>query len=377
MKRYSAPVLLVCLAFCATQTGAAPEIPALKDVFKDDFVIGASLNPTQFNPSNAANPEVALIKQQFNAISPENCLKWRPVHPQPNQYNFRITDNYVDFGLKNNMFIVGHNLIWHNATPDWVFENESGGQVDRDTLIKRMHDHISTVVGRYKGKIKGWDVVNEAVMDDGSLRTNRWYQIIGEDYLIKAYQFAHEADPDVQLYYNDYSVEIPAKRAGVIRLIKKLQAAGIPLYGVGDQGHYKILWPPTNAISKTIDEFAALGIKVMITELDVSVLPTAPGTEEQQMMIDVRKHPSLNPYTNGLPDAVQQELARRYADLFTVFLQHRSQITRVTFWNVADRSSWLNGMPVRRRTDYPLLFDRECQPKPAFYSVLEVAKQIK
>ena len=191
--------------------------PALRDVFQQEFLIGAALNASQFTPSEKENGEVALIKRQFNSITPENALKWGEIHPEPNRYNFGPADNYVDFGVKNKMFIIGHNLIWHNQTPRWVFEDEQGHPVDRDTLLQRMREHILTVVSRYKGKIKGWDVINEAVNDDGSLRQSNWLKIIGEDYLVKAYQFAHEADPDAQLYYNEYSMETRPKAPGSSR----------------------------------------------------------------------------------------------------------------------------------------------------------------
>ncbi len=375
IKRCLAPFLLAALASCATHKNAASEHPVLKDVFKDDFLVGAAIAPAQFTPSVKESAETAMVKEQFNTISPENVLKWGAVHPSLNRYNFTRADAYVNFGVSNHMFIVGHNLIWHNATPRWVFEDEAGKPLGRDALIQRMHDHISTVVGRYKGRIKGWDVVNEALDWDGSLRTNRWLQIIGEDYLVKAYQFAHEADPDLQLYYNEFNMEYLTKRAGAVRLIKKLQAAGIPLTAVGIQAHYRLNWPPTKVLGQTIDELSALGVKIMITELDVTVLPGARGSEEAQRLIDIRTRPELNPYTNGLPESVQQALTHRYADLFTEFLKHRRQITRVTFWCATDRDSWLNNWPIPGRTDYPLLFDRQCQPKPAFYSVIAVGEK--
>jgi endo-1,4-beta-xylanase len=348
--------------------------PALKDVFKNDFLIGAALNASQFTPSDKENGAVALIKQQFNSISPEDVLKWASIHPQLHHYDFGPGDHYVAFGIENKMFIIGHNLIWHNQTPAWVFENDSGAPVDRDTLLERMRDHIFTVVGRYKGKIKGWDVVNEALDEDGSLRASRWLKIIGEDYLVKAYQFAHEADPEAQLYYNDYSMENVPKRAGAIALIKKLQAAGIPLAAVGIQGHYKTNWPTRLELGQTIDDFSALGVKVMITELDVDLLPGASRSQTAEVTMNFQGNSALNPYATGLPDSMQQALARRYADLFSEFVKHRAQITRVTFWGVTDGDSWLNRWPIHGRTSYPLLFDRNCRPKPAFDAVIAVGK---
>jgi endo-1,4-beta-xylanase len=229
------------------------------------------------------------------------------------------------------------------------------------------------VVGRYKGKIGGWDVVNEAVEDDGTLRKSEWEKIIGPDYILKAYQFAHEADPQAQLYYNDYSLENPAKRAGAIALIKKLQAAGIPIAGVGLQGHYKMDWPTPAALDETIKAFSKLGVKVMITELDLDMLPPATSSQAAEVSMNFALQAKLNPYTNGLPDSMQQALTKRYADLFKVFLANNDSITRVTFWGVTDADSWLNYWPVKGRTAYPLLFDRNCRPKPAFDAVIQAA----
>jgi endo-1,4-beta-xylanase len=370
MKNY--PVIpFVCLFMsCAVMNSPGREEPALKDVFKEDFLIGAAINETQFSGPADGNCELALIKKHFNTITPENVLKWESIHPVPDRYNFGPGDRYVEFGVKNGMFIIGHNLIWHNQTPSWVFKDAKGAPLGRDALLQRMHDHISTVVGRYKGKIKGWDVVNEAVNEDGTMRKSSWLKIIGDDYLLKAFQFAHEADPDAQLYYNEYSVENAAKRAGAVALIKKLQAQGAPITGVGIQGHYKMDWPAPRDVEDTINAFANLGLKVMITELDVDVLPTATGSRAADIGMNFRLRAEENPYTNGLPAAVQQALAARYSGLFKIFVKHRDQITRVTFWGVTDADSWLNDWPVRGRTDYPLLFGRGCGTKPAFDAVI-------
>lgn len=344
----------------------------LKATFKNDFLVGAALNESQFSGQNAA--EAALVKAQFNCISPENCLKWASVHPGPGKFDFKIADQYVAFGEKNHMFIIGHNLIWHEQTPAWVFQDDNGNPISRDALIARMRKHIFTVVGRYKGKIGGWDVVNEALNEDGTLRKSDWEKIIGDDYLIDAYKFAHEADPKMQLYYNDYSLENAPKRNGAIALIKKLQAAGIPIYAVGLQGHYKMDWPTTNQLDETIKDFSRLGIKVMISELDIDLLPPATHSMGADVSMNFALQAKLNPYTNGLPASVQKKLAQRYSDLFKTFVANRNEITRVTFWGVTDGDSWLNNWPVRGRKSYPLLFDRDCKPKPAFEAVLKTAK---
>jgi endo-1,4-beta-xylanase len=345
----------------------------LKDAFKDDFRIGASLNKAQFEGQDARGD--SIIVAQFNTITPESALKWGPLHPKPDQYDFSAADAYVAFGEKYKMWIVGHCLVWHAQTPSWVFEESPGKPVSREVLLERMHEHIRTVVGRYKGRIAGWDVVNEALNDDGTFRQSRWMQIIGEDYVAKAFQFAHEADPSAELYYNDFDLEIPTKRQGAIALIRKLQAQGIPVKAVGMQDHVRLDWPGIAEEAETIEAFAKLGVKVNITELDVDVLPAV----NKELMADVSKSiastPALNPYADGLPANVQQELAKRYEDLFRVFVKHREAITRVTFWCVTNGDSWLNNWPVRGRTSYPLLFDRSGQPTPAYASVLKVAEE--
>ena len=373
MKKNPLFPALVMLLGSLLATGIQAQ-PALKEAFKDDFLIGVALNESQFTGPNAR--EAALAKAQFNSISPENVLKWESVHPGPDRYNFGPADSYVEFGLKNNMFIIGHNLIWHQQTPKWVFQDDKGNPISRDALLERMHNHILAVVGRYKGKVGGWDVVNEALNEDGTLRQSPWEKIIGDDYLLKAYQFAKEADPNVQLYYNDYSLENVSKREGAIALVKKLQAAGIPIAGVGLQGHYNLTWPTTNQLDETIKAFSKLGVKVMVTELDMDVLPPATRSQAAEVSMNFALRAELNPYTNGLPASVQQNLANRYADLFKVFVANRGVVARVTFWGVTDADSWRNDWPVKGRTAYPLLFNRDCQPKPAFDAIIKTGSHL-
>jgi endo-1,4-beta-xylanase len=360
-------LLLLAFSLLAAEQAA----PALKDAFKGSFLIGAALNPGEFTESAAR--DAALVKAQFDSITPENVLKWQMVHPEPDRYDFDLPDKYVAFGEKNHMFVVGHALVWHHQTPKWVFEDGKGNPVDRETLLKRMREHIRTAVGRYKGRVNGWDVVNEALNDDGTLRQTPWLKIIGEEYIAKAFGYVHEADPKAELYYNDYSLENEAKRNGAIELVRKLGAQGVPVTGVGLQGHYRIDWPPVDQLDAAIAAFAKLGVKVMITELDVDVLPPAMAYRGADISLNAALQPKLNPYTTGLPDSVQQALAKRYADLFAVFLKHRGVLSRVTFWGVTDASSWLNNWPVPGRTNYPLLFDRDGRPKPAFDAVIGAA----
>jgi endo-1,4-beta-xylanase len=371
----AAAVLLTAACARPRPYATSPDAPRLKDVFKSDFLVGAAVAPAQFTERDSQG--AAIVKAQFNAISPENVLKWEVVHPQPGAYDFSGADAYVAFGRRNGMFVLGHTLVWHSQTPRWVFgDDDQGRPLSRDALLARMRDHIQTVVGRYKGRVNGWDVVNEALAEDGTLRQSPWLKIIGEDYIAMAFRIAHEADPAAELYYNDYSLERPAKRAGALALIARLLAQGIPVKAVGMQGHQKLLCPTFAAEDSTITAFRALGVHVNISELDVDILPSATPNCWDDSAHYSRSRDGLDPYPAELPDSAQRMLADRYAGMFAVFLQHRDVIDRVTFWGVSDRGSWLNDWPIRGRTNYPLLFDRDGRLKPAFEAVLDTARAL-
>ena len=367
MRRFLVSAVLTLTALGA----ASAQQPTLKQAYDGCFVVGAALNPSQF--TGKSEKEAALVKAQFNSTTPENVLKWEAIHPEPDKYNFGPADQYVDFGQKNHMFVIGHTLVWHHQTPKWVFEDANGKPLTRKALLKRLQDHITTVVGRYKGRVNGWDVVNEVIDEDGSLRKSPWYTIIGPDYIEKAFEYAHKADPQAQLYYNDYNLEIEAKRKGALELVKKLKAKHVPITGVGLQDHVNLDTPTTDQINATIEDFSKLGVKVMITELDVTVLPWPTPQQTADPSVRVASNPKLNPYPDGLPDSVQQQLAKRYGDLFHAYASHCGVVTRVTVWGVSDKGSWRNGWPIPGRTDYPLLFDRNDEPKPAFNAVIEAA----
>jgi endo-1,4-beta-xylanase len=351
--------------------------PVLKDVFKDDFYIGAALSLNQISGNEPDS--VALVEKHFNSITPENILKWEEVHPEPDKYNFDAADRYVALGEKNKMHIVGHTLIWFYQTPDWVFRDESGKPLSREALLKRMKEHIFTVVGRYKGRIHGWDVVNEAIASDGSFRKCKWFDIIGEDYVLKAFEYARQADPNAKLYYNEYDLEKQPKREAVLQLIRNLQSKGVRIDGIGIQGHWFLNYPEIKELETCIIDLAKSGIKVMVTEMDIGILPFYPVDSK---LVDIssfdpemqKKH---NPYPDGLPDSVQKDLADRYASIFSLFHRHRDKISRVTFWGVHDGQSWRSYMPISGRTDYPLLFDRNCMPKPAFDAVVKTIQSKK
>lgn len=364
---------------CTFAAGMSPAILAqtsLKDAFKNYFLIGAALNSGHFTETDAV--EATLVKQQFNAITPENDMKWERIHPRPDAgpagFNFETADKFVEFGEKNGMFIIGHCLVWHSQVPRWVFRDSEGKPLDRASLLQRMREHIFTVVGRYKGRVDGWDVVNEALNEDGTLRKSPWFNIIGADYIARAFEYAQEADPDAELYYNDYNLEYEAKRNGAVELVRKLKQQGIKITAIGTQSHHKLKQPSLRQIKDTVKAFKELGVKVAITELDVDVLPAVTFRPTADVSARAKAGPESNPYVDGLPAEMQQALAERYKDIFAIYLKYKDVITRVTFWGVTDRHSWLNYFPVGGRTNYPLLFDREGKPKPAYYAVIKEAE---
>ncbi len=372
MKLLTASILFSLLL---TAIPAELNSQTLKDAYKDYFLIGAAIS--DFQAAGKEPKAMELAAKQFNTITPENMLKWERVHPDPNKYNFDLPDKFVEFGQKNGMFIVGHTLVWHHQTPDWVFKDDKGNYLTRDELLVRLKEHISTVVGRYKGKIKGWDVVNEAVDEDGSLRKSKWLEIIGEDFIEKAFEFAHEADPDAELYYNDYNTWHKAKRDGIIKLIKKLLDKGIKIHGIGLQGHWGLDYPGLDELDESLKEYSATGLKIMITELDINILPTPDNYTGAEITKSFELQKKYNPYPDGLPDSMQTVLANRYAEIFRTFLKYNDSITRVTFWGIDDGHSWLNNWPIFGRTSYPLLFDRNLKPKPAFDAVIKIVNEMK
>jgi endo-1,4-beta-xylanase len=297
-----------------------------------------------------------LILTQFNSLTPENAMKMKPIHPEENTYNWKNADAIVDFAQAHHMRVRGHNLCWHQETPDWIIHDKDGKLVSKEVLLSRLKDHIYTVVKRYKGKLYAWDVVNEAVADGGDqpMRNSVWYQICGEDFIFKAFQYAHEADPKAVLFYNEYGTENPVKRERVYQLLKRMIDAGIPVNGIGLQAHWSIDDPTEDALITSIKRFSSLGLKVQITEMDVSVY-----TNKDKDVKDA-----------GFTPEREQKQADLYAMAFKVFREYKKYITGVTFWNVSDRGSWLDNFPVRGRKNYPLLFDQNLQPKKAYQGVV-------
>jgi endo-1,4-beta-xylanase len=405
--------LLTAALLAIAATARSADKPTLKDAYKDHFYVGVAINRTIATDTavradnvnrtvEMVQKDIAVVKEQFNQITPENDLKWLLIHPREGAagYYFDPADAFVNFGLSNNMYIVGHTLVWHAQTPNWVFAGTNpppavtdaspstvtgtnavgtnapgrrrfgggfgrvftGPRASREELLERMREHIHTVVGRYKGKIKAWDVVNEAIADNGTniLRNSLWLEIIGPDFIAKAFEYAHEADPDAILRYNDYGLENPAKRKKLIALIKSLQEKKVPVMAIGTQTHVSVSSPSFEALDQALTEIAVLGLPIHVTELDVN---SAQGGQ-RNIGADIANNTATT--QGGLVDDASQRLANQYANLFRAFLKHKDSVKMVTFWGVNDGVSW-------RANGKPLLFDGNNRPKPAFDAVIRVA----
>ncbi|WP_304238176.1 endo-1,4-beta-xylanase [Jiulongibacter sediminis] len=354
------------------------ELPSLKEAYAGAFKIGSAVNPAIVNGLDSANQ--AIVLKQFNTVTVENVMKAALINPEPGVFNFTPADEYVEFAKQNDMFTVGHTLVWHNQCPDWFFKDANGNPNTPEQQKERLRQHIETVAGRYAGKVDAWDVVNEVIDNDGSYRPTTWVNSIGSgDELVKlAFSYAAQYAPNTELYYNDFNAWRTEKVQGIVRLVKMLKDEGIRIDGVGIQGHWGLNYPKNEYIEAAIDAYAAAGVKVMITELDVDVLPL---TREGQIIGTGMLHPQyqleefkeyLDPYPDGMPPEVSKALADRYAELFEIFYRKKDKIDRVTLWGVSDEMSWKNGYPIADRTNYPLLWDRNHQPKEAVKAVVEV-----
>ncbi|WP_128103175.1 endo-1,4-beta-xylanase [Paenibacillus sp. DCT19] len=330
------------------------EIPSLHHAFRDNFKIGAAVH------TGLIRTEGDFIAHHYNSITAENQMKFEEIHPEEERYAFEAGDEIVDFAVRNGMSVRGHTLVWHNQTSDWVFQDPAGGTASRELLLSRLKSHIDTVVGRYKGHISAWDVVNEAIEDktDLMMRDTKWLQILGEDYLLEAFRLAHVADPQALLFYNDYNETDPVKREKIYELVKGLLEKGAPIHGIGMQGHWNIHGPSIEDIRMAIERYASLNVQLHITELDLSVF------RHEDRRIDLIE-----------PTAEMMELQeQRYEEIFRLFLEYQASITSVTFWGTSDHYTWLDNFPVRGRKNWPFVFDQQRQPKESFSRLLNAAK---
>ncbi len=346
---------------------------SLGEATKGEFLFGVAVNMNQVKGINPIETE--LISKEFSAIVPENCMKPQPIHPKKNRYYWKDADKLVTFGEKNNQAITGHCLIWHSQIGKWFFIDADGKDVSPEELKERMRQHISKVVGRYKGRIKGWDVVNEAFEDDGSYRKSKFYQILGKDFIKYAFQFAHEADPNAELYYNDYNVETPSKCDAIVELVKDLRTAGCRIDAVGSQSHMHMNLPTLDSTEASFKKLRDAGIHILITEWDISILPSP--YEGANVSANFNYSKEMDPYRDGVPDVIQQKWNKRILDMFGLFLKYRDVVDRVTVWGLTDNSTWLNNFPIHGRKDYPMLFDRNNQRKPVVDEMIKLAEKFK
>lgn len=372
MKRLILPLLALCSFPFASSSAAADDTPALKDLYAGKFLIGAAVNgDVAMQPDHRLRP---LIEKHFNSLVSGNLMKWGPYNPKPGEYNDAPAEAYFSYGKSLHYYMVGHCLYWHSQTPKWVFEDAKGQPLTRDALLQRMRERAQRVAKLYGSRTDAWDVVNEAIEENGSWRKSPFHRIIGDDWVEQAFRIANaELPKNITLLYNDYNMETPGRLDAVVKLVHDLRAKGLRIDAVGSQAHWRLETPSIAQIEKSLIALRDAGVKVHFTELDVEVLPRNVNGAEVSMREE--RTPALDPYTQGLPAEIQAKLAQRYADLFALFLKYEDVIDRVTFWGVTDGDSWLNNWPVRGRTNHPLLFDRNLQPKPAFNAVVKAAKK--
>ncbi|NQU85972.1 MAG: endo-1,4-beta-xylanase [Mariniphaga sp.] len=334
---------------------AAVEIDStlgLNDYYKDYFLMGVAVSPRSLEGEQAE-----LIKKNFNSLTAENVMKPAPIHPEENRYYWEDADKIVDFAEANGLKMRGHTLCWHNQTGAWMFVDSLGNPASKELALQRLKDHITTVVSHYKGRIYAWDVLNEVITDNDTakspLRQTQWLKICGEEYIAKIFQWAHEADPDAILVYNDYNTENPGKRDRIYTMVKGLLDEGVPVHAVGMQGHWEIGNPTEESLRATIDKFSSLGVELHITELDVSIYEGRADT------IGV-----------GFTPEREQKQIDLYKMVFDVLREKKDVFTGVTFWNVSDRGSWRDRRSQQGKV-YPLLFDENNQPKKAYWEVVK------
>ena len=368
VKTSSLITAMIFLAFSYTMAQKT-----LADATKGKFLLGVAVSMQQINGNNPI--ESVLIAKEFSAIVPENCMKPQLIEPEENKFYWDDADKFVALAEKNKQVVTGHCLIWHSQIGRWKFVDSTGKDVSPEVLKERMRNHILKVVGRYKGRIKGWDVVNEAFEDNGKYRNSKFYKILGKDFIKYAFQFAHEADPNAELYYNDYNVENPAKCDGIVQLVRELKEAGCRIDAVGSQSHMHINTPTIEATETSFKKLKNAGVHILITEWDISILPSPYSGANVSANFKYSKE--MDPYREVVPDSNQQKWNKRMLDMFGLFLKYSDVVDRVTVWGLNDAGTWLNGFPIRGRKDYPLLFDRNNKRKPIVNEMIKMAMEFK
>ncbi|WP_138752625.1 endo-1,4-beta-xylanase [Paenibacillus sinopodophylli] len=330
--------------------------PRLYEALGSSFDIGAAVSPRTLLQSGE------FIARHYNSLTAENEMKFVNLQPVEDHYTFEDADRIVAFAKTHGKKLRGHTLVWHNQTSDWLFKESDGRPVCREKLLDRLQSHIKTVVGRYKDAIYAWDVVNEVIADEGPelLRPSKWLDIAGPDFIAKAFEFAHAADPAAQLFYNDYNESNPHKRDKIYRLVKSLLEQGAPVHGVGLQAHWNVYSPSLDEIREAIEKYAMLGLRLQLTELDVSLF----------------RHEDERTDLTSPPEELLELQAKRYEAIFLLLKEYQVHIDAVTFWGADDNYTWLSNFPVRGRKNWPLLFDEQHQPKEAFWRVIGKPTQL-
>jgi endo-1,4-beta-xylanase len=342
----------------------------LSRAYRKAFRIGVAVSNQALDRQIKA--QLDLIAREFNSVTGENAMKWGVIRPDGVNWQWQRADRLVDFANRHGMDAVGHTLVWHSQVPNSIFVDAQGKPLTREALLGKMHEHIDTLVGRYKGRVWAWDVVNEAIDEGNGWRHSRWHDIIGDDFMERAFRFAHAADPKANLLYNDYNMHNPAKRKFLVGVLRDFLDRGVPINGIGLQSHVGLDYPDLEEWEKSIATYAAMGLQVHITELDVDVLPN-PNQKTADVANRIQYSRENDPWPDGLPDEMQQKLADRYEQLFRILFRHVARVERVTFWGLYDGISWKNNFPIPGRTNYPLLFDRKMQPKPAYDRLMQLA----
>lgn len=372
--KYITVIIIIYSVFCCAQKKQinAPVKESLANHFEGLFYVGAALNEDTI--LDLDNKSKAIVSKEFNSISPENSLKWMFVQPEYNQFNFKVADDYVKYGIENNMYVVGHALIWHSQLSEFVSSIE-----DKNKFYQVVENHINKLVSRYKNKIDAWDVVNEAFNEDGTLRESVFFNNMGKNYIQEVFKLASQADPNADLIYNDYNLYKTEKRKAILKMVQSIKSKGVKISGIGVQAHWDLNSPSIKEIEQIILDISNIGCSVSFTELDISVLPSPwelVGAEVNQNFTQFEGDKRMNPYPKDLPEFLSIKLAKRYQDIFNLFVKHKDKISRVTFWGVSDKHSWLNDWPIKGRTNYPLLFDKNYQTKQAYKSLIEIKTKL-
>lgn len=362
----------------------------LKDAYRDYWYTGVSVNQWQVKAdkgdgrkfditghvSDDQTADWPAIVNNFNWVVAENCMKCEVIHPQEGVYDFTLADQFVDKAKAAGLKVQGHCLIWHSQCAPWFHFDEQGNLVSPEVLKKRMREHIYTIVSHFKGRVDAWDVVNEAFEDDGSPRQSLFYKILGTDYIPLAFQYAHEADPSIQLFYNDFSMNKATKVEGVAAFFRPLIQQGLPITAIGMQGHMILEDNVDNKVIKQYDHsiqtIAALGVPTFFSELDLSVLPNPYGFSGANISDAFTYRPEMDPYKEGLTKEQEAKIEQFWVDFYKMLIPHHKDILRVNFWCLNDGNSWRNDFPIKGRTDYATLFDRQNQIKPFVQALINL-----